>query len=45
MKIFQILGTPTSTTWPDWDRLPDSGKVTFEQIEPVNDWKTLGDHL
>jgi serine/threonine protein kinase len=32
--IFSVLGTPTATHWPDANRLPDYGKVTFHPREP-----------
>ncbi|KAI1719084.1 protein kinase domain-containing protein [Ditylenchus destructor] len=41
--VFQVLGTPTDNTWPEWEQLPDSGKLVFDSIEPVQDWTTVVD--
>ncbi|ORC87685.1 putative protein kinase [Trypanosoma theileri] len=33
-KIFEVLGTPTSSSWPTAVHLPDWGKVHFEKRNP-----------
>ncbi|KAF7637922.1 Protein kinase domain-containing protein [Meloidogyne graminicola] len=40
-KVFQILGTPNEENWPEWELLPDAGKVLFEISKPIEDWKNL----
>jgi serine/threonine protein kinase len=32
--IFDMLGTPTETSWKSWKSLPDSGKLTFATKTP-----------
>lgn len=29
-KIFRLCGSPTQDNFPNWDKLPDAGKVRFE---------------
>ncbi|KAI6222431.1 Cyclin-dependent kinase 20 [Aphelenchoides fujianensis] len=41
-RVFGVLGTPTEDSWPDWKRLPDGGKMHFEERPPVANWSTLG---
>ena len=43
-KIFQQLGTPTEQSWPNWEMLPDAGKVLFDPIDPIKDWAKLGEN-
>jgi hypothetical protein len=38
-----VLGTPTQECWPGWDRLPDSGKMHFDEKRPVEDWQQIGE--
>ncbi|CAD5226838.1 unnamed protein product [Bursaphelenchus xylophilus] len=42
-KVFKILGTPTKSNWPDWEKTPDYGKMNFDKMNPVKDWKTVGE--
>lgn len=30
-KIFKLLGTPTSETWPGWSNLPNARKINFKK--------------
>lgn len=39
-RIFKVLGTPSPTSWPDWETLPDHGKVQFASFASPN---TLAD--
>ncbi|WVQ94956.1 hypothetical protein IAU59_002046 [Kwoniella sp. CBS 9459] len=39
--IFKILGTPTSTSWPSFETLPDAGKIEFPFSPPTD----LAEHL
>eukprot|EP00039_Didymoeca_costata_P016542 m.298648 g.298648 ORF g.298648 m.298648 type:complete len:329 (-) comp16409_c1_seq36:1804-2790(-) len=32
--VFKLLGTPTSTTWPEANTLPDFHKISFDHIDP-----------
>lgn len=41
VKIFNVLGTPTEQSWPDWEQLPDAGKVLFDLVKPKEDWRIL----
>ncbi|KAI0354667.1 kinase-like protein [Trametes cingulata] len=34
-SIFKVHGTPSEETWPTFKALPDSQKVTFVQVPPV----------
>jgi hypothetical protein len=43
VRVFDVLGTPTQECWPGWDRLPDSGKIVFEEKKPVEDWQKVGE--
>jgi hypothetical protein len=43
VRVFDVLGTPTKTSWPEWDQLPDSNKMTFEVKSSVEDLQTIGE--
>jgi len=43
-RIYEILGTPTETTWPDVKFLPDYGKLQFMTHEP-KPWKEILPHV
>ena len=34
-RVFQIMGTPTSGSWPGASALPDYAKITFPTMKPV----------
>ncbi len=34
-KVFQIFGTPAERRWPGVSRLPDFGKIIFDEFEPA----------
>nr|XP_031860368.1 uncharacterized protein CI109_004256 [Kwoniella shandongensis]KAA5527440.1 hypothetical protein CI109_004256 [Kwoniella shandongensis] len=34
-SVFKVLGTPTKENWPDFDNLPDAGKIEFPTTSPV----------
>lgn len=34
-KVFQIMGSPTIDIWPNVDKLPDYGKVSFANMCPI----------
>ncbi|KZT27498.1 kinase-like protein [Neolentinus lepideus HHB14362 ss-1] len=34
-SIFCVMGTPTEETWPDFSKLPDASRVTFQYTPPV----------
>uniref|UniRef100_A0A0N4U4Y4 Protein kinase domain-containing protein n=1 Tax=Dracunculus medinensis TaxID=318479 RepID=A0A0N4U4Y4_DRAME len=36
--IMNVLGTPSIDSWNDLHTLPDSGKIHFESVPPVNCW-------
>ncbi|TKR76936.1 hypothetical protein L596_017998 [Steinernema carpocapsae] len=40
-RIMNVLGNPSEDTWPGWESLPDSKKITFEMVDPVLDWATV----
>ncbi|KAK4686306.1 hypothetical protein P7C73_g3819, partial [Tremellales sp. Uapishka_1] len=33
-SVFQLFGTPTVTSWPDFHALPDAGKIQFQSSLP-----------
>lgn len=35
-RVFQVMGTPTETSWPGVESLPDFSKVTFPSMEPMD---------
>lgn len=37
-----VLGTPSIDSWNDLHTLPDSGKIHFESVPPVNCWFKVG---
>uniref|UniRef100_A0A1I7ZPY8 Protein kinase domain-containing protein n=1 Tax=Steinernema glaseri TaxID=37863 RepID=A0A1I7ZPY8_9BILA len=39
--IMNVLGNPGDDTWPGWEELPDSRKITFEKVEAVEDWNVV----
>ncbi|KAK0514343.1 hypothetical protein JMJ35_002960 [Cladonia borealis] len=39
-SIFETLGTPNSSTWPETTHLPDWGKMTFVQF-PSKTWEDI----
>ncbi|KAI6187306.1 Cyclin-dependent kinase 20 [Aphelenchoides besseyi] len=42
-RIFNVLGTPTESSWPQWRELPDSTKVHFDSQSAVNEWSDIGE--
>ncbi|KAI6200562.1 Cyclin-dependent kinase 20 [Aphelenchoides besseyi] len=40
-RIFNVLGTPTESSWPQWRELPDSTKVHFDSQSAVNEWSDI----
>lgn len=39
-SMFQTLGTPDLTTWPEAERMPDWGKMNFTKY-PAKDWEDI----
>ncbi|VDM41923.1 unnamed protein product [Toxocara canis] len=40
--VMSVLGSPSEQNWKGWKDLPDSRKIAFEKMEPVQDWSTIG---
>lgn len=40
-RVISVLGTPSNDNWKGWSELPDSHKITFDKVDPVQDWRTI----
>ena len=43
-RVFQIMGTPTPTNWPEAVELPDYSKIIFPVMHPLP-WELIFPHL
>ena len=43
-RVFQVMGTPSPTTWPEAINLPDYSKIIFPEMQPLP-WELIFPHL